>query len=144
VKVLFDTNVLVAALVENHGNHSVCSPWLERAQTEAIEAFLSTHTLAELYAILTRLPLKNRITPDLALHLIRSNLAKFKLVSLTVEDYRSVLLRMIQSSVIGGGIYDGLIAQAALKAKVDVLLTSNSKDFTRLGEDVARLVQVPG
>jgi len=39
--------------------------------------------------------------------------------------------------------FDGLIAQAALKAGVDVLLNLNPNDFTRLAEDVAQLVQMP-
>lgn len=43
----------------------------------------------------------------------------------------------------GGGIYDALIAQAALQAKADVLLTANAKHFVRLGERIANLVQVP-
>jgi len=45
--------------------------------------------------------------------------------------------------ITGGGIYDAIIAQAALKANVDVLLTMNSKHFTRLGEHISRLVRDP-
>jgi predicted nucleic acid-binding protein len=48
---------------------------------------------------------------------------------------------MVSLNLPGGGIYDALIAQAAIKANVDVLLTLNANDFTRLGEDVAQLVQ---
>ena len=36
-----------------------------------------------------------------------------------------------------------LIARAALKVKVDILLTLNPKHFTRLGEPIASLVQDP-
>ena len=43
----------------------------------------------------------------------------------------------------GGGIFDALIAQAALKAKVDVLMTLNPSHFTRLGNAIADIVQVP-
>ncbi|MEP6518940.1 hypothetical protein [Microcoleus vaginatus] len=50
---------------------------------------------------------------------------------------------MVSLNLPGGGIYDGLIAQAARKAGVDVLLTINPNDFTRLGDDVRELVQVP-
>lgn len=62
---------------------------------------------------------------------------------ITAEDYQATVSKMVSSSLPGGGIYDGLIAQAALKAGVDVLLTLNPNDFTRLGDDVRRLVQVP-
>jgi hypothetical protein len=43
----------------------------------------------------------------------------------------------------GGGIFDALIAQAALKAEVNVLLTLNPNHFTRLGNVIANIVQVP-
>ena len=43
----------------------------------------------------------------------------------------------------GGGIFDALIAQAALKASVDRLLTLNPKHFTRLSEAIALLVLMP-
>ncbi|MGH8001108.1 MAG: hypothetical protein ACREPR_17195 [Brasilonema sp.] len=39
-------------------------------------------------------------------------------------------------------LYDALI-QAAIKARVDTLLTLNLNHFTRLGEEMARLVQAP-
>lgn len=39
----------------------------------------------------------------------------------------------------GGGIFDAVIAQAALKAKVDILLTLNPNHFTRLGNEIANI-----
>jgi predicted nucleic acid-binding protein len=50
---------------------------------------------------------------------------------------------MVSLNLPGAGIYDALIAQAAIKAEVDVLLTLNPNDFRRLGEDVAQLVRLP-
>jgi predicted nucleic acid-binding protein len=43
----------------------------------------------------------------------------------------------------GGGIFDALIAQAALKSSADRLLTLNPKHFTRLDTAIADLVHVP-
>lgn len=43
----------------------------------------------------------------------------------------------------GGGVSDALIAQAALKAEVAVLLRLNPNHFTRLGEAIAHLMPVP-
>ena len=51
---------------------------------------------------------------------------------------------MVSFNLPGGGIYEQLIAEAALKAGVDVLLILNPHDLTRLREDVRQLVQVPG
>lgn len=39
----------------------------------------------------------------------------------------------------GGSIYNALIAQATVKAKVNVLLTLNPNHFNRLGEDMASI-----
>jgi predicted nucleic acid-binding protein len=50
VKILFDTSILVAALLEDHLDSL---PWLQRAIAKEIQGVVSTHTLAELYAILT-------------------------------------------------------------------------------------------
>jgi predicted nucleic acid-binding protein len=54
------------------------------------------------------------------------------------------IANMVAFNLPGGGIFDALIAQAALKAEADALLTMNAKHFTRLGEAIAARVQVPG
>jgi predicted nucleic acid-binding protein len=143
VRTLFDTSVLVAAFEVSHPRHTVCLPWLQQAQTEQIQGLIATHTLAELYSVLTRLPVRPRISPELAQRLITENLERFEVIPLTTEDYQMVLAQMVNLNLTGGGIYDGLIAQAAVKAEVNTLLTLNPNHFTRLGEDIARLVQVP-
>ncbi|NJO96992.1 MAG: type II toxin-antitoxin system VapC family toxin [Pleurocapsa sp. CRU_1_2] len=74
MKVLFDTSVLVAAFEVSHSRHSVCLPWLQRAQEKEIDGYLSTHTLAELYSVLTRLPVRPPISPPLAQRLVDSKL----------------------------------------------------------------------
>jgi predicted nucleic acid-binding protein len=143
VRTLFDTSVLVAAFEVSHPRHTVCLPWLQQAQTEQIQGLIATHTLAELYSVLTRLPVRPRISPELAQRLITENLERFEVIPLTTEDYQMVLAQMVNLNLTGGGIYDALIAQAAVKAEVNTLLTLNPNHFTRLGEDIARLVQVP-
>jgi predicted nucleic acid-binding protein len=50
---------------------------------------------------------------------------------------------MVQLGITGGGIYDALIAKTALNARVDGLLTLNSKDFIGLGNQVKDLVREP-
>jgi predicted nucleic acid-binding protein len=44
----------------------------------------------------------------------------------------------------GGGIFDALIAQAALKAEADKILTLNPNHFSRLNTAIARITEVPG
>jgi predicted nucleic acid-binding protein len=142
MKYLFDTSVLVAAMMSGHSSYNVCLPLLQRAQTRQIVGFISTHTLAELYSVLTRIP-QTKITPDLAQELIRDNLQTFEFVSLGAEDYTAAIDLMVRNRIPGGGIFDALIAQAALKADVDVILTLNAKHFIRLGTAIAQKVQEP-
>nr|WP_211173255.1 PIN domain-containing protein [Brasilonema bromeliae] len=140
---MFDTSVLIAAFEVSHPRHSVCLPWLQQAQTQLLQGFIATHTLAELYSVLTRLPVKPSISPYLAQQLIVENLKNFEVISLDTHDYQMVIAQMVNLNLTGGGTYDALIAQAAIKARVDILLTLNPNHFTRLGEEIAQLVQTP-
>ncbi|MEH2407726.1 type II toxin-antitoxin system VapC family toxin [Nostoc sp.] len=57
MKVLFDTSVLVAALTVNHPKHSVYFSRLKAAKSIEVQGFISTHSLAETYFVITRLPI---------------------------------------------------------------------------------------
>jgi predicted nucleic acid-binding protein len=58
VSTLFDTSVLVAAMVEAHPNHTAALPWLQRAKPGLVTGLVAAHSLAELYAVLTTLPIQ--------------------------------------------------------------------------------------
>jgi predicted nucleic acid-binding protein len=64
-------------------------------------------------------------------------------VPLLFNDYKAAISQMATLNLPGGGIFDALIAQAAFKAEVDALLTLNPNHFTRLGDAIAHIVQVP-
>jgi hypothetical protein len=53
---------------------------------------VASHTLAKLYAVLTTLPVKPRISPAVAWRLVHENVeTSAKIVSLTPSDYRSTV-----------------------------------------------------
>jgi predicted nucleic acid-binding protein len=133
MKILFDTSVIIAAMIEPHPMHSRAFPWLKRAKSKALEILVASHTLAELYAVLTTLPISPKITPGIARQLIYINIETIsKTVSLSSSDYISVIKQMADLGLSGGVIYDALIAKAAQKSKVDHLLTFNVDDFKRI------------
>jgi predicted nucleic acid-binding protein len=144
VKVLFDTNVLIGAFLPEHKSHADCVVWLERAQLDEIAGYVGTHSLAELYSNLTKLPLKQKITPALAQGLITTNLQTFVKVSLDVADYMTAIEVVTRYGLVSGAVFDAVIAQAGLKVGVDRILTFNVRDFERLGDEVRGLIQVPG
>lgn len=143
MRICFDTNVIVAGLLVDHEMHEICRPWLRRANNREFQALLSVHSLAEVYSVVTRLPKPYRLSAEIARRLMLENLSNFERIALTSRDYESVLESGVRLGIVGGGIYDALIARSAIVGNADRLLTSNAKHFIRLGEDVARLVQVP-
>lgn len=143
MKVLFDTNILVAATIEAHPNHAISLPWIQQARGKSIQGYISTHSIAELYAVMTRLPLAQPLSSQQVHDVIVNNLESFHPVDLESSDYLEIIRNVARLKITGGGIYDAIIARAALKANVDVLLTMNSKHFTRLGEHISRLVRDP-
>jgi len=144
-RILFDTNVLIAAMIVNHADHMVCRPWLVSIMSGQNEGFFSLHSLAETFAILTRAPLTagKPLNVDDAYALVQFNLSLLQGVALEESDYWLVIDRMRRLNLPGGAIYDAIHAQAALKCGADILITLNEKHFTRLGADLVSLVQNP-
>ena len=143
MKVLFDTSVIVAASLPQHPRHVPCFTQLQAAKAEKVQGYLSTPSLAEIYSVLTRMPSEPRMLPQDVRLLIDYQLQYLEAVSLEPVNYRAAIAQMSELNLPGGGIFDALIAQAALKVGVDRLLTLNPKHFTRLSEAIALLVFVP-
>ncbi len=127
---LFDTSVLVPALVDQLGNHPVCFSAFFEATNEGNKAVCSTHALAECYSVLTSLPVERRITTPEATQLIQESiLPRFTVVSLDTEDYRAALQAVAEAGLTSGSVYDSLHVIAARKAACDRILTYNLKHF---------------
>jgi predicted nucleic acid-binding protein len=144
VNVLLDTAVLIAAIVRVHPMHERAVRWLKRVKLPTDTGIVSAHTLAELYAFLTRLPIQPRISPELARRLIHDNvLTTCQVIPLTQDDYEAVIARLAERGLVGGVTYDALILHAAVKAQVDVIVTLNEKDFTRIDPSLANKITAP-
>lgn len=144
MKVLFDTSVLVAAIVEPHPLHVPAFTWLKRARAKEFDMLIAGHTLAELYAVLTTLPISPKITPGMARYLINSDVETIaKMISLSASDYSSVVKRMADLGLSGGVIYDAIIAKVANKSDVDHILTFNIDDFRRVWPEGADHIIAP-
>lgn len=132
MKVLFDPSVLVAALIVSHPKRSVGFPRLKAAESKQIKGVLSTHSLAETYSAIAPLPIQPRTPPQEAQNIIVDILEYLEAIPLLPNDYKIAIAQMANLNIPGGGIFDALIAQAAIKAEVDVILTLNPNHFTRL------------
>ncbi|PSB01069.1 type II toxin-antitoxin system VapC family toxin [Merismopedia glauca] len=144
MKVLFDTSVIIAALLPRHPSHVPCFIQLQAAQSRQIQGYLSTHSLAEVYSVMTRMPSQPRMAPQEAQILLERCLEYLEAVPLERVDYQAAIAQMTALNLPGGGIFDALIAQAALKISADRLLTLNPSHFNRLNAVIARITDVPG
>jgi predicted nucleic acid-binding protein len=144
MKALFDTSVLVPAVVQAHSMHAKALPWLMRARGRDLQLVLSCHSLAELYSSLTRLPVSPRITPDRAAKIIQDIVAAATdIVPLSPEDYTSTIQRISEMGLSGGIVYDALIARAAEKAGVERLVTFNASHFRQVWPEGEPLLVTP-
>ncbi|MEO7650862.1 MAG: PIN domain-containing protein [Bryobacteraceae bacterium] len=110
MKVCFDTSVLVAALVEDHPHNAPAASLLLSAKGKKIQACVSAHTLAELYAVLTRAPFTPSIYPAEVRHMIEQTvLPLVDVVALSGSEYRQVIAECVGSGWTGGTIYDAIL-----------------------------------
>ena len=144
MKTLFDTSLIVAALVDAHPMHERAFPWVKRSKAKEFELIVAGHTLAELYAVLSTLPIKPRISPSVTWRLIHENIeSTAKIVSLTPTEYVSIIKRMSNSGMVGGTIYDALIAKVAQKSRVERLITLNIEHFKRVWPEGKQIICLP-
>ena len=87
LKILFDSSVLIAAFVESHPKHKSALSFLMKAKNKEFQLFVSSHTILEIYSVLTSAPFKPKITPIIAKQLIENNIKNIaKTIYLTDED----------------------------------------------------------
>src|SRR5947209_13634320 len=122
-----------AAMLPDHVHHAYALPWLARAKSGAFEFTCSGHSLAEIYAVLTRLPRTPPISPEEALQLIQENVTSHaRLYSLSSDEYALLIESLAKNGIIGGAVYDAVIACVAELTTVDYLVTLNIADFQRV------------
>ena len=141
MKQFFDTTVLVAAVLEEHPHHEASFALFSAVYRST--SCCAAHNLAETYATLTRYPGKNRLSSDQALLAVDAIENRLTVVALDVAEYRAAIRKFAALGIVGGTMYDGLIAACALKAKAEVLYTWNTGHFTMLGDEIARRVRTP-
>ena len=132
MRILPDSNIVIATIFEQHEAHQQCLSWLKRIQRHEIEGFFSAHSLAEIYSTLTKKTTINLPPDEVMLYLKEDILPFFSVVELNSEEYQSVLTHMAQENLSGPIVYDALIAYAAQKVKADYVVTLNSKHFKRV------------
>jgi predicted nucleic acid-binding protein len=133
VDIFFDTTVLVAASVQSHPHYTQARSALLRITAGLDKGFMGLHSIAEVFAALTRVPVQPRIHPVEAARIVTENiLPHFEVVSIGKEDYQEALHTMASGGWIGARIYDVLLLRCAARCEVQRIYTFNLGDFRQL------------
>lgn len=141
MKEFFDTSVLVAAFWGGHVHHS--SSIKRFAAAEKGRSACGIHSLAEVYSVMTALPVKPMIPPEQALLFVGEVRDRLTLISLTADEYYAAIEKLASGGVTGGRMYDGLLLACAAKWKAEIVLTWNLKHYQSLAPDLGRHMQNP-
>ncbi len=135
-----DTNCNVALLSSQHEHHGRVVGEVERRLDDGETLVMAAHTLVETYSVLTRLPAPHRLSPTDCRALIEANFSPdmVEVVTLSADDYRRLIHDAPDSNIVGGRVYDAVIAACARSGRVDTLLTFDERHFASFaGKDLA-------
>jgi predicted nucleic acid-binding protein len=125
-----DTSCIIPAVSPWHEHHELARIAINDYLNRSERLIVAASALVEGYSVLTRLPMPYRLAPSDALTLLQANfMEEAEVVSLDAECYLDLLARAPQESIVGGRIYDAIIAECALQADATVLLTFNARHF---------------
>src|SRR5579859_3017594 len=111
MRAFFDTSALVPVFYGDHVHH--------QASLRRFIAFDSStgcwgaHSLVEVYSTLTRMPGKHRISAEQAMLFVGSIRERLSIVALSGEEYADALQHSAALGIVGGGIYDAMLARCA-------------------------------
>jgi predicted nucleic acid-binding protein len=144
MRVFCDTNVLVAAALKAHGHHNSAKAVLESIYCGDDIGFVSAHSVAETFSVLTRMPTAPKLTPqDVRAILEKNVIPHFRFVTLVKEDYLNAVRTLSGKSLGGGKIYDLLHITAARKQELDRIYTFNDGEWKLLAPDLEQIIISP-
>ena len=141
MKAFLDTSVLVATFYADHEHHPPSIDLFLRFGRR--DACCGAHSLAEVYATLTGMPGKRRVSGDEAMLFLGDIRERLTLVALDEEEYFQMAQACAAGGLASGAIYDAILGHCALKAEAKTIYTWNTKDFLRLPSPIAGRVKSP-
>ncbi len=134
-----DTNVIVAALQISHEFYHRAAAALEKLDPATV--LLPQAVLFEAYSVMTRFPTPERLRPEVAQNLLAETFAAARIVAMPAEKSWDVLRRSVAGGIVGGRIYDAVIANIAIEAGARELLTFNARHFETFADRIT--IRVP-
>lgn len=141
MNLFFDTNLLVALTNEDHPHHSRAFHCYERSANAQL--YCAAHSMAEYYAISTRLPGQLQLDPEQCMIALDRLAEHFTAITLPASEYLATIRRTADLGLPGGIVYDAILMACARKCKADVIYTFNERHFTRVAPDLADRIRTP-
>lgn len=141
IRAFFDTSVLIAAHDATDPRHSNSHSLL--ASATPATAACGAHTLAEVYAVLSRIPGGKKVRPEFAGVLVDQIATRLTVVPLSVEEYRTTLREAARMGLAGGIVFDALLLACARKVKAERIYSWNEKHFRLVAPDLADRIMTP-
>lgn len=140
MKVALDTSAIVVGLWRGHPDHARARPWVLPGEAERTAC---AHALAEAWSVLTRLPLRPRISAAAAEAMIAQLAGTLEVVPVTEDVQRAAIRRCAARGLVGGAVHDALHLVAAEVAGVEAIVTFDARHFERLRDPGSPRVLVP-
>jgi len=141
MKAFFDTSVLVPVFYGDHIHHRAS---LERfIQFDKSTGCCGAHSLVEVYSTITRMPGKHRVSGEQAMLFIQNVRERLSVVTLSGNEYDDALAAAAALGIVGGGVYDAMLAHCAFKAKAETIYSWNSRHYALCGADIVRRLRTP-
>ena len=141
MKGFFDTSVLVPVFYGNHVHHGASLDLF--IQFDKSTGCCGAHSLAEVYSTLTRMPGKHRISAEQAMLFIGSIRERLTIIALTGDEYADALQTSSARGIVGGGIYDAMLAHCAIKAQAEIIYSWNARHYALCAPEVTQRLRMP-
>jgi predicted nucleic acid-binding protein len=141
MKEFLDTSVLIAAFWGGHVHHSPSIKLLASADKK--RAACGIHSLAEVYAVMTVLPVKPAIPLEQVMLFVEEIRKRLTVVALEEEEYFEAIGNAAQRGFTSGRVYDALLLRCAAKAKAQTIFTWNLKHFRTIAPELAGRMRAP-
>jgi hypothetical protein len=89
------------------------------------------------------MPGKHRISGDQTMLFIGSIRQRLSIIALDGDEYADALEASAALGIVGGGIYDAILAHCAIKAHAEAIYTWNGRHYAQCGPEVTQRLQRP-
>ena len=141
MKGFFDTSVLVPVFYGDHVHHQASLALF--IQFDKSTGCCGAHSLVEVYSTLIRMPGKHRISGEQAILFIGSIRERLSVIQLSGDEYADALQASAARGIVGGGIYDAMLAHCALKAEAETIYSWNARHYAQCGPEVTQRLRTP-